>query len=445
MAVSQHFDRDSPYLTSTFRSRAAPSGMRNPSQLYQPPETPSSNGGGSSSGFADKSHESRIPVSRKRSRPDSAGSDSVTPISVPHHHWTRLSLESSDLRSAAGSPPLFVNTKYTLRGGIDTPTAEAEARFDFDNDQYRHEDYRRRGSVGEVSAEKAEIQPSPVILGERNGRSRVPSSPNGVQPPSWGKFVFGIVGDVAGTMWEFCKATAFRGFYAGGGKGYEMSSPMRGELQDSSMWEDVHASRRRTSLEATPIPGQYPQDDYSSPNSSERRPAKRLHTESGAGWVMVTTAGETETPKSTPRLPARRHSSMTGSAEVRRPAASRPNLRRSLAPVSRRSLGVSHAGSPGPQASRRQTSNMTSRTPGTQTPVQNPSPVSVEAQRYADRIRREEKRTDASIRKLNNQLKAMIKEGKEALASNVEVVEDDDREMEDEGFGEGVFGQTPAW
>lgn len=77
--------------------------------------------------------------------------------------------------------------------------------------------------------------------------------------------------------------------------------------------------------------------------------------------------------------------------------------------------------------------------------MQNPSPVSVDAQRYVDRIRREEKKTDASIRRLNDQLKAMIKEGKEALASNVEVVEDEDREMEDEGFGEGVFGQTPVW
>jgi len=445
MVVSQQLDRDSPHLTSTFRSRNVSSDTRNPSRIYQPPETPYSSAYASSSAFAGKPPENRIPVSRKRSRPDSAGSDTVTPISATHSHWTRFSIESPDLRSAAGSPPLFVNTRYTLKGGIDTPTAEAEARFDFDNDPYRHEDYRRRGSVGEEEAEKAEVQPPPVILGERNGRTRVPSSPNGVQPPSWGRFVVGFVGDVAGTMWEFCKATAFRGFYAGGGKGYEIPSPYRGELQDSSIWEDVHASRRRTSLEATPIPGQYPRDDYSPQNSSDHRPAKRLHTESGTGWVMVTTAGETETPKSTSRPPARRHSSMTGSAEARRSTAARPNLRRSLASSSRRSLGVNHAGSPGPQNHRRRTSNLTSRTPGTATPVQNPSPVSVDAQRYADRIRREEKKTDASIRRLNDQLKAMIKEGKEALASNVEVVEDEDREMEDEGFGEGVFGQTPVW
>jgi len=58
--------------------------------------------------------------------------------------------------------------------------------------------------------------------------------------------------------------------------------------------------------------------------------------------------------------------------------------------------------------------------------------VSIEAQRYAERMRREVKQTDASIKRLNEQLKAMIKEGKEALGSKVEIV-DDEHEM-DVGF-----------
>jgi hypothetical protein len=48
--------------------------------------------------------------------------------------------------------------------------------------------------------------------------------------------------------------------------------------------------------------------------------------------------------------------------------------------------------------------------------------------------RREERQADASIRRLNEQLKAMIKEGKQALGTKVEVL--DDVEMEDEGYFE---------
>lgn len=446
MAVSQYLDRDSPHSTSTFSAANPQPTMRDQSNVFRPPETPVSESYGSSSGVINRQAQSGVSAGRKRSRPDSAGSDIITPFSAAQSHWTRFSAESSALRSAAVSPPLLVNTRYNLRGGIDTPTAEADARFDFAN-QCRDEDYRRRGSIGQLSMERSEAFAHPVILGERNGRGRMPSSPNGVQSPSWGKFVFNIVGGVAGTMWEFCKATAFKGFYAGGGKGYDIPTPMRGEMPDSSVWEDMHAPRPRNSLEATPIPGQYPQEDYMhSGGSSERRPTKRLHTNTGTGWVIVTTSGDTDTPKSTSRIPIRRHSSIPNSAETKRSAASRPNMRRSLAPVSRRSLGVNHAGSPALNAHNRRASYAASRTPAAGTPTQNASPVSVEAQRYAERVRREERKTDASIKRLNDQLKAMIREGKEALASNVEVVDDeDDKQMEDEGFEDGIFGQQPVW
>ena len=97
-------------------------------------------------------------------------------------------------------------------------------------------------------------------------------------------------------------------------------------------------------------------------------------------------------------------------------------------------------GSPALQAHHRRASYAPTRTPTTETPTQDASPVSVEAQRYAERMRREERQTDASIKRLNEQLKAMIKEGKEALGSKVEIV-DDENEM-DEGFEEGVFHQS---
>jgi hypothetical protein len=48
-------------------------------------------------------------------------------------------------------------------------------------------------------------------------------------------------------------------------------------------------------------------------------------------------------------------------------------------------------------------------------------------QRYAARVRRKEREEDASIQRLNKQLQAMIREGKEALGTTVEV---DDIDMD---------------
>jgi hypothetical protein len=54
------------------------------------------------------------------------------------------------------------------------------------------------------------------------------------------------------------------------------------------------------------------------------------------------------------------------------------------------------------------------------------SPAAKEAQRWAALIRKEEREADESIRRLDAQLKAMIREGKEALGTKVEVdIEDD--------------------
>jgi hypothetical protein len=48
-------------------------------------------------------------------------------------------------------------------------------------------------------------------------------------------------------------------------------------------------------------------------------------------------------------------------------------------------------------------------------------------QRQAARLRRREREEDASIQRLNKQLQAMIREGREALGTTVEV---DDFEMD---------------
>ena len=56
------------------------------------------------------------------------------------------------------------------------------------------------------------------------------------------------------------------------------------------------------------------------------------------------------------------------------------------------------------------------------------SPVSVETQRHVAQMRRMEREEDASLRRLNRQLQTMIKEGKQALGTQVEI---DDLDMGD--------------
>lgn len=47
--------------------------------------------------------------------------------------------------------------------------------------------------------------------------------PPGSPSQGWGTAAISVVGGVVGRVWEFCKAGAFKGFYAGGGRGFPMT------------------------------------------------------------------------------------------------------------------------------------------------------------------------------------------------------------------------------
>lgn len=54
------------------------------------------------------------------------------------------------------------------------------------------------------------------------------------------------------------------------------------------------------------------------------------------------------------------------------------------------------------------------------------SPATLEAQRLAAQIRRQEREEDANLRRMNQKLKALIKEGREALGTQIEIDDDFD-------------------
>jgi hypothetical protein len=233
---------------------------------------------------------------------------------------------------------------------------------------------------------------------------------------------------VAGRVWQF-GTSAFKGFYAGGGKGYAMEAPIQ-EAQtkpDSSMWESMQeSSSLRFGRDATPVPGSFPIGDDDEVEYGQR-PSKRMHVEGGESpWVLVQNPidEELQRKKTLHRPPP--------------PTRSTTTTRRSLVPVSRRtSYYPNSAGSPAVHHPQRSAPYVHQRSPSDVTPVAKQSPLSPEAEKYLAERRKEEKQQDASIRRMNEQLKALLKQGRQALGTKVEVFMDEDgMDVEDEGYFE---------
>ncbi|GME26207.1 hypothetical protein GTA08_BOTSDO03636 [Neofusicoccum parvum] len=256
----------------------------------------------------------------------------------------------------------------------------------------------------------------------------------------WSNCLFTFVADAAGKVWEYARSSNLMGFYAGGGKGYNLQTSnqdgygatptFRGHVRASSSFD----------ISRTPVPGQYPLDD----DEYGVRPVKRQHTDPGAdSWIMVPRMDE-ELRAPSPGLSKRRppRVSISRTTATRRP----------LIPVARRTPSVSSVGSPGlrpdsaaSNRSRPHSRHASGSTLSLPSPNKPATPVSPELQMIAAQRRKEERQTNASMRKLNDRLKAMIREGREALGTKIEVEETMDEDMEDEGFAEGFFEVKEKW
>ncbi|SPN98487.1 uncharacterized protein DNG_01532 [Cephalotrichum gorgonifer] len=280
---------------------------------------------------------------------------------------TRESTPTSARDSGAG--------RYVLAGQIDTPGGVGAGSEGLGESVFSDVAYRRRLGPGEKE-QTAE---------ERDG---------------WKKAAIGAIGGVVGRVWEFCSGAAFKGFYAGGGRGFAMAGqeereegtplqtlPARngwGSEAETRNFEVPAATPSRTfeaderrRLDLNPARTFEPDDGRvrDSPDSTpSHHTAKRRHIndEVGRNWVMVDDPGRrsrTGTPL------GRRNRNSTASAS---------SARRINVPVSRLGSGyppkstakspagqarratahsrVSHAGSPGLSA-REPASFATQRSP----------------------------------------------------------------------------------
>ena len=394
------------------------------SHLFQPPKTPSASSSLYRSAASISPQHVISSTSRKRSRHDSHFSDQATPFIAPSHASpsippsTPSGLQSPDFLS----PVSFVNTQFWLAGGLGTPTARHT--MDEGGGEYRTspDSHSRKGFHS--ASDSYFPQSASALSRDSNQRSKQHAPPP--TQDGLGKAVYGMV-SVAGKVWHFCRTAAFKGFYAGGGQGYEMKPPLEHVYCDQSMWQEAECDDVFQSklCEKSLVPGCFPEEDFiadymSQNHTTPSHAAKKVRREKGtsgdidANWVLV---GSVSTSRETsPSRPSSRRMTPSNTS-VRRPIA-KPG-KRTFVPASRPSL-TSYAGSPGPRSDR----NASFASPRSAvTSPKHESPLSAEVQRQAARLRKRELEEDANLNRFNQQLKAMIKEGKEALGAKFEVSE----------------------
>ncbi|KAK2008148.1 hypothetical protein LZ32DRAFT_28499 [Colletotrichum eremochloae] len=497
--------------------------------VFRPPTSPST---GSSYCFARANSyhsEATTPLAQSKRKRRTDASREATPL----HEWAdgTMNLDSSSELPTHETPLPVRGARYALAGQLETPGAASNTPFDngtLDESMYSDTDYRR--ALGSKRPHE-EIE------------SPVPGQPTMLVPPSqpvsggWSRFAFSTIGGVVGKVWEFCKAGAFRGFTAGGGKAYTIDGqtipetapakatipgpgPERAaEASESSTEKPRQASPPRMDI-PTPdtdstLPGGFPRPDYTfynreppvpfplAPESTPSRPAvKRRQTSAGnqdelRNWVVVDESAASTRPVSRASMRSvsrNARPSMVNGRRIsvpkprlssipihnRRQSANRDDILAEAAPLSYREP-ASFASVRSPEPPRSLTGPSPSRIPlpiqsvgsspnpfaKTSTPARRqsaiPSPAAqsaftppvrshrrsdssasaasprgklkefgvssiresprldAEAKRLAARRVRDEQDTDARINDFNQRLKEMIRQGREALGTKVEV------------------------
>ncbi|KXG50487.1 uncharacterized protein PGRI_069780 [Penicillium griseofulvum] len=316
--------------------------------------------------------------------PASTASTSLYSLSVSRKR-TRNTEKLSPFESSFTGSPMIHSNYRSVSGGNDF---HASAELDYRPNRYRDSFLPPSFDSSDESTNLADYN------GSRK-RSRLdscivsanPDGPSTTTSTGWGQTVIKAVSKVL----DLCWAGAFRGFYAGGGQGYDMSSGPATTLESSwqpstspSAEKDIYTPNTFCS---TPVPGQYPDDEVD------------------RSWVVVPESSDPSMGSSELASPSLRARRIFQASSPRRKSTVMPRLAKRAA-----------YSSTGPHSP--------TKGQGLPSPRSRDAPAS-DIQRQAAKMRRKEREEDASIQRLNKQLQAMIREGKEALGTTV-VVDDVD-------------------
>ncbi|KAI1753998.1 hypothetical protein F4782DRAFT_59047 [Xylaria castorea] len=249
--------------------------------LFRPPASPSV----SSSvylGRSTASLQSEVPTPISNAKRKRIGERESTPIS----DWAMTgdgNFNADHINDGRSYFDLHTNGKekrYVLAGQIETPSGAIQKELGHMEDSvYSDVDYRR-------------------ALGSKRSRDDVDSPASRPMmvdfdnqiPTGWSSYAISTIGGVVGRVWEFCKTGAFRGFHAGGGRGYGASEETRQQSANSQVGRDPN-----------PLLACVPQTDDSpfhyEPNTPESTPPpapKRRQISYGTptdelrkNWVMI--------------------------------------------------------------------------------------------------------------------------------------------------------------
>lgn len=326
------------------------------SQLFQLPSSASA----SSSLYS-------LSLSRKRPRRDTGNLSSKFDLSPEvHHHASPL--PSTDFRPSSGE-------EYLTSAEVD----------------YRPNRYRESFLPPSLDASVDSIVADESNHTRKRSRrdSNIASPPINLSSPStvgWGRTMINVVGKV----FDFCWSGAFKGFYAGGGQGYDVHAGPSAAPQYSPNWQAAPSSaNEKERIFSTPIPGQYPEEDID------------------CSWVVVRAEAQPADPFG-----------YDGPNDNERPSTLRTRRIHQASSPRRRQAVM-------PRLNKRPNSSMRPSTPSKgavpPSPRSQNGPGSAEMLKYEKRMRRKEREEDASYQRLNMQLEAMIRQGKEALGTTVEV------------------------
>lgn len=368
---------------------------------------------------------------------------------------------------------------YTLAGNLHTPSSEYnDGSTVMGESLYSDSDYRRmlgtkrpREDVDMAGIQPLSLQPIQQQQYTDQQQQQI------AQSQGWGAFAFATLGGVVGRLWQFCKAGTFQGFHAGGGRGYDVAGgaedvPMAPHdiFNAPDLFQKAQQPPSTSELPREP-PNEFGQID--SRSSSPVAPAaKRRQTEFseelGRNWVMVGNSDSRRQTVSPYRHTPRNRNHAPSVATGRR--ISTPNARRSMAsqvpllnttPTSfepRQPSSASYAsprspsptkipnpsasasfstprdysshrprpsiGGSQPKPSHRRTNSGASVASArvSRSFTEDPSPrLDAEARKLAARRKRDDDDTDYRIEAFNKQLQDMIRQGKEALGTTIEV------------------------
>ncbi|KKF93745.1 hypothetical protein CFO_g3899 [Ceratocystis platani] len=410
----------------------------------QPLTTPKSCGGSYSS----------LSVKRKRAHAqDARYSDS------PLAHWGPAPPSNDDDPS---------ESRYTLAGQIESPGGSPSQSTILDDPATPYGEFDYRRALGEtrdfsfhtdsmIAAQMAmptfPLTPSPVLVSSTEFEPLTPSA--------WSRIpLIGAIGGVVGKMWQFCTAsgTRFEGFSAGGGKRYS--------FKDSDPCDDAHPGSNSR------IPGQFPgmEADYGSESECggedfdnmpsqpavKRRQISENFDEIKRNWIIV----DEKVPKKSspwpqtwpcrfhPRLyiskASTRFSRSTSTSQcnvlpgaVAKPVsgvdgANKPVCNTVITPYFSAPHCNGHAGISKFKLSA-SASQGRSKAKFDVTDIHASPHLDAEAKQLATKKMMEARDTDARINNFNARLKEMIRQGKEALGTTIEVDE------ADFGDGEGTW------